>query len=370
MRRPIVFVLVGVIILVAVGVIWSSSRSVAITETGALADGLGATEAADSTRVAVEVEPVERRNIERYVTYYGMLTPRTTVQLSLQTGGRVQEVPVDVGDRVEIGDVLLRLDTAELSAQVRQAEAGLAQATAHLERLLSGATADELTQARAAVAQAEVQVDNARTEFERTERLFRSGSVSRQAFDAAESHLKLAQSQLDSAKARLAQVQRGAVPEEIAAAEAQVKQAQATLELMQVQLDRATLRSPVRGVISRRSIEAGEMAAPGVPLLTVVDLEELSLPLKAPGQDVVRIKTGAPAEVLIEDDPSLTTVGQIHRVDPVADPQSNLFTIELRLPNPDERLRAGFNASARIPVASAQNVLAVPEKAIDRKSVV
>src|SRR5690606_28484963 len=167
--------------------------------------------------VPVIATPVARRDIERYVTYYGVLRPVTTVQVAAEVPGRIKEIPVQVGDRVEVGDPLLLIDTAELEAQVRQAEAGLAMAKANLERLLSGASADELAQVRAAVAQAEVQLENAQVEFERIERLYQSGSVSRQAYDGAATQLQLARSQLDSARARLAQVQRGAAAEDIAA---------------------------------------------------------------------------------------------------------------------------------------------------------
>lgn len=333
-------------------------------------DALTAAEVEDTSQTAnvpVIAEPIARRDVERYVTYHGVLQPRTTVQLAMQVGGRVDELPVDIGDRVDVGDVLMRLDTGDFAAQVRQAEAGLEMATANLERLLRGATAQELTQTRAAVAQAEVQMDNAQTEFDRMERLFQSGSVSRQAYDGAASQLQIAKSQLDSARARLDQVQEGARPEDLAAAEAQVKQAEAALDLARAQLDKATLRAPVAGVISRRGIEVGEMASPGVPLITIVDVDELSLELKAPGRDVVSMASGMTAYVTVEDNASLSFEGRLQRVDVVADPISHLFNLEVRLPNPGEQLRAGFNASARIRVAAAEEVLAAPERAITHR---
>lgn len=317
--------------------------------------------------VPVIATPVARRDIERYVTYYGVLRPVTTVQVAAEVPGRIKEVPVQVGDRVDVGDPLLLVDTAELEAQVRQAEAGLAMAKANLERLLSGASADELAQVRAAVAQAEVQLENAQVEFERIERLYQSGSVSRQTYDGAATQLQLARSQLDSARARLAQVQRGAAAEDIAAMEAQVKQAEATLDLARLRWEKATLRAPVAGVISRRAAEVGEIVGQGAPIFTIVDLSQLSLALRAPGQDVLRLVEGSPVLITIEDDPSLQFTGRLHRIDPVADLQSNLFGVDVRVDNQEGRLRAGFNAAARVRVAYAPDVLAVPERAIVRR---
>lgn len=317
--------------------------------------------------VRVIATPLARRDIERYVTYYGVLRPVTTVQVAAEVPGRIKEIPVQVGDRVEVGDPLLLIDTAELEAQVRQAEAGLAMAKANLERLLSGASADELAQVRAAVAQAEVQLENAQVEFERIERLYQSGSVSRQAYDGAATQLQLARSQLDSARARLAQVQRGAAAEDIAAMEAQVRQAEAALDLARLRWEKATLRAPVAGVISRRAAEVGEIVGQGAPIFTIVDLSQLSITLRAPGQDVLRLVEGSPVLITIEDDASMQLTGRLHRIDPVADAQSNLFGVEVRVDNQEGRLRAGFNAAARVRVAHAPNALAVPERAIVRR---
>ncbi len=355
---------VWAVFLMITGLVLSASLAFGQVSTAADAPG---NESGEVARVPVIVEPLERRDLARYVTYPGVLQPQTSVQLTMQVGGLVHEAPFDVGDEVEVGDVLLRLDTRDLEAQVRQAQAGHAVAVASLERLLSGATAAELAQARAALAQAEVQHGNAQIEFDRTERLFQSGSVSRQAYDSAASQLEIAKSQLDSAKARLAQVQRGASPEEIAVAEAQVQQAQASLDLAVAQLEKATLRSPVSGVISQRAVQVGETVTPGAPVLTVVDLSELSLSIRALGQDVIRLQEGMSVDVTVEDDPAQRFTGRLHRINPVADLQTNLFPVEVRLTNADGRLRAGFYASAQLQVASAANVLAAPERAIVRR---
>src|SRR5690606_6255525 len=133
--------------------------------------------------IPVGTARVQRRSISRYVTYHGVLQPQQFVQLALTQGGRVASLPVDVGDRVRAGDVLLQLETDELEAHLRQAEAGVDAAVARLEQLLAGATAEDLRQARASVRQAQVELDNARQEYERVEQLFRVGAVTRQTYE-------------------------------------------------------------------------------------------------------------------------------------------------------------------------------------------
>lgn len=333
---------------------------------GPLTGSGGPLEAASGAEQAVPVEAVavQRRTIARTLTYHGVLQPSRIVRLSLPQGGRVEAVHVDVGDPVEEGAVLLQLESDELRARLRQAEAGVAAATAQLERLLAGATAEELRQLRAAVRQAEAERDNARQEYERMERLLQSGAVTGQTFDAARARLRAAESAVEAAIAQLERVQRGASEHDVASMEAQLHQAEAARDLAQVHLDYATLTSPVRGVVSERSVEPGETASPGVPVLTIASLDELRVPLRLSGRDVVHLQPGAPVGVVVEDLPHLSYEGRIHRIDPVAEPQSNLFGVDVRVPNPDGVLRAGLYATVRIPYAVASSSLAVPERAV------
>lgn len=313
---------------------------------------------------AVEVVRITRRTVERRVTYHGVLEPRTTADLGVKTGGRVAELPVEVGSRVSKGDVLLRLETSELEAQVQQARASLAAARAQLQRLLAGARQEERDQAEAALHQADAELGNAREEFKRSEALFERGGISRQAYDAARSRLQVAEAQLRGARARLEELLAGPRKEDVEAARAQVAQAEAALTLANTRLADATLVAPFDGVVSRREVERGEVVAPGTVLVSLVDLGELKLPVQVGGREVLALEPGLPADVRVDGLPDRTFRGRVHRIDPVADPRSNLFGVEVRVPNPEGLLRAGLPATVEIPVARAPDTLAVPEAAL------
>lgn len=358
-------VLVGSVIISGAGDRWPEARpgSGAVPSWSAPVSAQG-TAGSPEAEVPVGAARVERRSISRSVTYHGILQPRQFVQLALTQGGRIADVPVDVGDRVVAGDVLLRLETDELEAHLRQAEAGVDGAVARLEQLLAGATAEDLRQARASVRQAQVELDNARQEFERTEQLFRVGAVTRQTYEGAQARLRAAESAVESATAHLDRVQRGALEHDIAAAEAALHQAEAARDLARIQLDRARLTSPIDGVVTSRSAEPGEIASPGVPVVSVANTDQLRVMVWAPGVDVVRLQEGMPVQITVEDVPDLSFQGHIHRIDPVADVQTNLFRVELRMSNPGGSVRAGLYAAARLPIETVADGLAVPEQAV------
>ena len=150
----------------------------------------------------------------------GQIEPAQVANLTFTSAGRVREVLVKVGDVVNKGDPLARLDTRELELRVAQAEAGLAQAQANYEKLLAGATPEEIAAAEAQVAQASGQLRQAQ------------GSVT-----AAD--LRAAEAQLQQARAQLAQLEAGPQVADLRAAEAQLQQAQATLAAQRDQLSAA-----------------------------------------------------------------------------------------------------------------------------------
>src|SRR5690606_7047743 len=147
-------------------------------------------------------------------------------------------------------------------------------------------------------------------------------------------------------------------------AEAALHQAEAARDLARIRLDQARLASPIAGVVASRSVEPGEIASPGVPVLSVANTDHLRMIVRVPGVDVVRLQEGMPVHITVEDVPDLSFEGSIHRIDPVADLQTNLFRVEVRMPNPGGSVRAGLYAAARLPIETVAEGLAVPEQAV------
>lgn len=195
----------------------------------------------------------------------------TDTDLGFQVGGRVGSVAVSEGDAVQAGDTLAWLDAAEFEAAVQAARAQLAAAEARLAELRTGARRQEVARAEAALAAAEQRVEDARRDAQRAARLHAGGALSRQALDKAETALAVAEAARDQAREALALVREGPRPEQVAAQAALVEQARANLRRAEVTLARAALVAPHDGIVTVRHRQPGEIVAPGLPVLTLLD---------------------------------------------------------------------------------------------------
>src|SRR5690606_13577148 len=154
----------------------------------------------------------------------------------------------------------LQLDDEALRAQFQQAGSALELAEANLARLEAGATEEEREQVAAALRQAELNVAQALRQLERMEQLFEDGAVSKEQLDGARTAYEISKAQHESAQQQMLRVERGATPEELQAARAQVKQAAAARELARIQLDDARVTAPFGGLVARRYVEVGGLA--------------------------------------------------------------------------------------------------------------
>jgi len=124
--------------------------------------------------------------------------------------------------------------------------------------------------------------------------------------------------------------------------------------------------APLDGTVAQVAVEVGENASPSAPVLTLVDVDELKVLVRVPGEDALRLREGMAVRVQPRAMPGRFFPGRIVRVDPVADPQSHLFGVEVRVPNRDQLLRAGLDVSVEVPLVTVEGALAVPESAVAR----
>jgi multidrug resistance efflux pump len=177
--------------------------------------------------------------------------------------------------------------------------------------------------------------------------------------NAAEARYHATVAAVDSAQTKLNEMRSGATPEEIAAAQAQVEQAQASMRALQVQRDKMTLRAPRAGMITARSVHRGEMAVPGTTLLTLTDLDKVTLTLYIAEDQIGRVRLGQTVTVTVDSFPGRVFVGEVSYISPQAEftPKSvqtkeervkTVFTVKVRLANPQHDLKPGMPADAII----------------------
>ncbi len=283
----------------------------------------------------------------------------TEVRVASEVGGRVASFPVREGDRVRRGQVLARLDDTDLRLASDQARAAADLARAQLDLTLKGAREEDITQAVESVAQAEENGKRADEDLARMRELFAGGSVTQKQRDDAETRATVAAAQARAARAALDKLRTLVRPEEVRASRARLDQAEAALRLAERRVGQAAVEAPMDGVVAKRVVEEGEIAAPGFPLATIDDLSVVRLVVYVPEPDLSRVRLGAEAEVSVDGLEGRTFGGRVTFISPEAEftPRNVqtkeeraklVFAVKIELPNPDGRLKPGMPADARI----------------------
>ena len=316
-KRPSLWLAVGAVVLIAGG--WSYWR----TQQQAKATPTYVTEA------------LKKGDVTLTVSANGTLQPTRAVNIGSELSGTVKRVFVDVNDRIKAGQVLVELDTAKLQDQVTQARAALASAQAQLAQ--AGATVKE---AQATLAR-----------YEEVSRL--SGGKVPSA------------TELDSARAALDR----AVASETAA-RAGVDQVRATLSTNETNLSKASIRSPINGVVLSRTVDPGNAVAASLQAVTLFsvaeDLTQLKLDVAVDEADVGNVQVGQAATFTVSAFPSRRYPATIQRVAFGSTKTDNVvtYTTTLDVDNQDLSLRPGMTAAATIVAKEAKGVLLVPNTAL------
>lgn len=196
----------------------------------------------------------------------------TRIDLAARASGRVSDVLVDFGDRVKAGDILVQLDSPQLTAGLATSKAALGVAEAN--RDLAFSTRPETIRAREAeLAKARADAEFAQTSFDRVARLQATSAVSVQSRDDASNKLGAALRGVEAAEANLELARNGNSPEQRDVAKAQVEQAKASVEQTETDIAELTVRSSIDGQITARMAEPGKNFAAGTPLMSVVDID-------------------------------------------------------------------------------------------------
>jgi len=283
----------------------------------------------------------------------------TDVEVSFKLAGWVESRPASEGRRITAGDLVAKLDGIELREQVAIRNAELAANEAELAALVAGSRPEEIAEAEATVRLARAEQHRLKLDYERAQALLQSKTISQERYDSALAGFEVGQARLAQARERLKLVRKGPRAEEIDRARARVEQAAQSLALAETKLAYATLRSPVSGVVLSENIEAGEYAVPGVPIVTVGDLEHSWLRAYINEPDLGRVKAGQ--RVCVTTD---TYAGKVYEgavvfisseaeftpknVQTAEERVKLVYRLKIDIPNPDMELKPGMPADADI----------------------
>ncbi len=198
----------------------------------------------------------------------------TETNVGFKLPGRIMELAVDEGQQVKAGQVIARLDNAELASVVTQSKASLQEALTRLAELRAGSRAQEIERARSSVNAQAADLDKAKKDYERADILYKNGAISTSQFEAAQNVYNTKAAQLKSAQETLSLIKEGPRKEDIQAATHRVQQAEAMMNTSEERLKDTVLVAPLSGVVLRKNVELGEIISAGTPVFTIGDLEK------------------------------------------------------------------------------------------------
>jgi len=324
------------------------------------------------------VAPVKRGDVVREVVAPGLIEPTADqVALGFETSGRVVEVSVEEGDRVEAGQLLARLDDRLARAQLARAEAALAGAEAKKDLAFHGARPAEIRAAEADAEAARAQARDRDSTRRRNEKLLEGGAISKAEADGALHASDAARASAAAAEARLDVVKSGERSEVRRDALAAVAAAEADLEHARTLLAQTELRAPRTGVVLRRMVEPGEQIATTPPkvVLTLADVDRLRLRAEVDEADVGRVAVGQSAFVTADAYGSRRFPAHVVRVmrelgrktvrldDPHAKADTRVLEVILELDDAAE-LPLGLRMDAHVQTVVRRDVLVVPIAAV------
>jgi len=281
---------------------------------------------AGRSMMTVELAPVTRQEVVDYITVVGNLVGEATVDIVPRVAGRIETIPVKLGDRVAKGQMIAKIEDREIREQINQAQATLDVNKANV------------TQRENEVQVQQIALDRAKTTFEK-------GLTSRQILEDAEARYNAAISQLNVAKA-------------------QQSQTQFRIDELRITLSNTSVVAPTAGFVSRRMLDAGAFANANTVLLTIVDIDSVRLVANLVEKGFKKVVPGVEAKVQVDTFPGEDFSGKVSRVAPVFDPATRTAQMEIEVPNPGFRLKPGMYARVRLTLERRPNALTVPRNAV------
>jgi RND family efflux transporter MFP subunit len=264
----------------------------------------------------VKAELPQKGTLAKYFNYKGTVSAWKTANIVPDTSGRVGRILKKQGDKVSQGELLATLDMTSLELMQKQA--------------------------RAAMAVAQTAYQNAKLNAERMKKMLENKAISQMQYENTQLALD--------------------------AADTQAKSAKANLDLVDYTAKNAYMKAPFTGIIAAKNMEEGDMINPmmgmGQSILTLMDLSKVKITVDAPAEEIERIRIGQKCLVKISSRPGEDFMGEVYSKNLAADPLSKTFKVEVKIDNPEMKIKAGVYADISIEYIRKENVYLLPLTAL------
>jgi HlyD family secretion protein len=325
------------------------------------------------------------------VSASGEIKPLKYINITANSNGRIVEIPIKEGDRVKKGDLLLKQESVQSSAELRSTEAMLQQAMTDAEGAEAAYRAAEATlkTTQADLVRNKADFEKARLDLERNENLLKEGLISKSQFDQYKATFEVTKAQIEASQSRILQSQAelNRADRSRASARGRISQQEAAIARSADVVNKTIYTAPLDAIVTNLPVRVGESAVPGIQnsigsgLMTLADLSVITAEVKVDETDIINVKLAQEAEVTIDAIPNKIFRGTVTEVGSSALTRSGQaagtsnttgttsqeakdFKVVVTLLEPTAELKPGLSTTAKITTATRQNVLAIPIQAL------
>ena len=300
----------------------------------------------------VDVATAKTGSLQPQLEYTGTSAPFRIVSVRSQVEGKLLDLKLDVGDSAKIGQIVGRLDDALLLTALNQATSELAALKSEIAR---GTT--QVSNARALVEQARLEVVQATNDATRQDKLLKEGAIALQFAEQARTKARTANQAL-----RAATEQVGTEQQAVAAAQGRFRAQEAVVAQAKERRSYAQLKSPITGIVTEKVTEPGNLVQPGGEVLKIGDFSRVKVVAQVSELELAKIAVGQSVQVRLDAFPNESLIGRVTRISPTADATARLVPVEVVIPNAGGKIGSGLLARVNFQ-GSVQQRVVVPQTA-------
>lgn len=281
------------------------------------------------------------------------------VDVSSGLGGKIKNIFIEEGDRVNAGDTLILIDDTDYQLQKKLVKASLDAASAGLKLMLAGSRIEDVQQAQENVKATRAAFEKAEANYTRIKDLLEKGSATKSLFDDAQAGYDMAKANYQASQKVLEKLVKGARAQEIEIAQANKSQAEANLEITGKKISDCIITSPINGTVTNKLIEEGERVAPNGMLVTITKTDSMWITIYVGEKYIGRVKVGQKTEVTIDSQPDKAFIGEVRYIAEEAEftpkniqtkdeREKLVFGVKIKIDNKKGILKSGIPADALI----------------------
>jgi len=274
----------------------------------------------------VQTGVVTSGRVSEKISLTGSLKAKEQVDVNPRIAGRIISIKVDTGQPVARGALIATIEDDEIKQQIERSKAAIAVVDAQ-------------------IAQREAELTNAKAELDRKRQLIEAGLLARIELDSLETRVRVAQSQLELARA-------------------QRRQSEAEQRELDIRQGQTRVFAPISGIVSRRHVDTGAMASAATPIVTVMSINPMVIEATTNERDIARIRRGAQVSVTVDSLPGQQFAGRVMRISPQLDPQTRNGQVEIEIPNRNGALKGEMFARIELNLGSQRETSLLPRDAL------